>query len=903
MDATAIGRFLPSDRLRDACVSWQLDDQPWTEYSPDRRWRLATAALQPGIHIVRARARDSGMDIDPTPAVAAFRVLPVPLQSHMWFGPTVGGAALAFAALAAIALAARSRLAQHARALEQRVDERTAELQRDLIVRRRAEEDLQRANRALRALIDCTQALIRATDERQLLQSTCETIVNLGGYVSAWIGYPQDDAEKSVLVAAAAGAAVDVVQSLGIRWSDTPAGRGPTGIAQRTGTACAVQNLREDASIEPWRGMANRLGHASACAIPLRAQGRVIGTLTVYSNIIGHFASDEILLLQELADDLAYGILALRTGAAHATAEIALKNSEERFRQLAESIREVFWLTDVAENRMIYISPGYETVWGRSCEALYQSPDAWLDAVHPDDNERVRQALERQETGAYDEEYRIVHPDRSIRWIHDRAFPIRDTTGEVYRIAGIAEDITERRRAQEDLRRFVAFSPVILYAIKVEPDGARCFWVSENIERLTGFTVAEALVPGWWNNQIHPEDQARVLNAHKNDERLDRQIIEFRLRHRLGHDLFIHDQWCVIRDGDGRPDEIIGTWTNVTDRVALEQQLRQAQKMEAIGRLSGGIAHDFNNILGAVLGNVELARYELPQQHPVVECLDEIGAAAHRAKKLVQQILAFARQSPPERSTVDLNLLVGDSLRMLRAMLPAGVDLTLRTDHRPHLVLGDSVQIHQLILNLGTNAWHALGTKPGRITVSVGHLLVDADLARRLGNLRPGPHAVLAVTDTGVGMSETTLTRIFEPFFTTKPTGHGTGLGLSVVHGIVQAHDGAIEVTSKEGAGASFRVYLPLTSGELAADPEPQPVNVPGAGQRILFVDDEEAMVNVATRLLGRAGFRIRTFVDPEGRPGSIPRQSPGVRRGDHRLQHAAPLGTRLCEKPAPGAR
>ncbi|MBL9136817.1 MAG: PAS domain-containing protein [Verrucomicrobiales bacterium] len=863
IDATAIGRFQSSDRLRDACFSWQLDDQPWTDFLPERSWRIDTEPLRTGLHTVRARARDSGLDIDATPVVATFTVQPVPLQSLAWFGPTIGGAAIAFALLAAAALTARSRLAQHARVLERRVEERTAQLKSDLVMRQRAEEELHRVNRALRALIECNQALVRATDESQLLQAICETVVHLGGYVSAWIGYPQNDPDRRITVAAAAGEALDAVNSLVITWSDTPSGRGPTGTAQRTGTACAVQDLKSDPSIAPWRRLSNRYGHASACSVPLRANGSVLGTLTVYSNIRGHFAPEEIQLLQELADDLAFGILALRTRAAHSAAEAALKNSEERFRQLAESIREVFWLTDVAKQRMIYVSPGYETVWGRSCADLYDSPRAWLEAIHTDDRDHVQKALARQSTGAYDEEYRIVRPDRGVRWIHDRAFPIRDGDGQVYRIAGIAEDITERRRAQEDLRRFVSFSPAVLYAIKVEADGARCVWVSDNIERLTGFPAAEAMAPGWWEAQIDPKDLPRVLEAHKDNAHLDHQTLEFRFRHRTGRDIFIHDQWCVVRNSAGAPEEIIGTWTDVTDRVALEQQLRQAQKMEAIGRLSGGIAHDFNNILGAVIGNVELARYDLPTQHPVVECLDEIGAAAQRAKKLVQQILAFARQSPPERVVIDLTRLVGESLDMLRAMLPAGVELNLRTDHRPIHIRGDSVQIHQLILNLGTNAWHALDGKPGRISVSLDRAEIDTALARRLGNLKPGTHAALAITDSGVGMSETLLTRIFEPFFTTKPPGHGTGLGLSVAHGIVLAHDGAIEVTSKEGAGSTFRIYLPVTSDVPSDIDLPKTVAAPGAGQHILFVDDEEAMVHVATRLLARAGFRISAFENP----------------------------------------
>ena len=414
-----------------------------------------------------------------------------------------------------------------------------------------------------------------------------------------------------------------------------------------------------------------------------------------------------------------------------------------RFLQLAENIREVFWLTNVEKNQMLYISPGYEKIWGRSCESLYRAPGSWLEAIHADDRKRVVDSLvETQSQGTYDLEYRIQRPDGSVRWIHDRAFPVRDPLGVVYRIAGIAEDITDRRE--------------------------------------------------------------------------------------------------------------------------LEAQFRQAQKMEALGTLSGGIAHDFNNILSAIFGNVHLASLDLGPGHPASSSLSEIQKAANRARDLVRQILAFSRQQPKSRQNISLRPVVQEAVGLLRASLPAGVELINALDSKTPNVFADATQIHQIILNLCTNAWHAIGDKPGRIKIQLQPVTVISEETAPAPGLHRGGYACLSVIDNGHGMDAPTLERIFEPFFTTKEPGRGTGLGLSVVHGIVQSHDGVIRVSSQPGQGTTFDLYFPAVVEETSLfAPNPRPLRK-GSGERILYLDDEKLLVDAAVKMLRRLAYEADGYTHPD---------------------------------------
>lgn len=300
------------------------------------------------------------------------------------------------------------------------------------------------------------------------------------------------------------------------------------------------------------------------------------------------------------------------------------------------------------------------------------------------------------------------------------------------------------------------------------------------------------------------------------------------------------------------------------ERLNLESQLRQAQKMEAIGVLAGGIAHDFNNILGAITGNAYLASIDVPATHPAQESLTAIQKSAARATTLVRQILTFSRKAPQQRRPIDFRPVVDEAIGMLRATLPVGVELTTHYSD-PSIARADSTDIHQIVINLVTNAWHAMDGRPGSIRISVEGVLVPEPGGQSPPELAPGTYVKMTVSDSGHGMSPEILTHIFEPFFTTKPANKGTGLGLAVVHRIVKDHYGAIHVQSAVGQGTTFILHFPAPpeSEEPVVESDLPLPAVNGSSRRVLLVDDEESLVETGARLLERGGFRVSGFSCP----------------------------------------
>jgi PAS domain S-box-containing protein len=314
----------------------------------------------------------------------------------------------------------------------------------------------------------------------------------------------------------------------------------------------------------------------------------------------------------------------------------------------------------------------------------------------------------------------------------------------------------------------------------------------------------------------------------------------------------------LVRDKQGNIKGYRGIIRDMTHQKQLEQRLIQAQKMEAIGTLAGGIAHDFNNILAVIIGHAELMREELGERSPMSKRAEQIVISSERGAELVKQILAFSRQSNRKRKPVKLTTIIQESLRLLRSILPSTIDIRQDIQSTSARVLADPTQIHQIMMNLGTNALHAMREKGGILEVSLEEVVLDAETVKTYHDINPGPYLKLTVSDTGHGMTPAVIKRIFEPYFTTKKTGEGTGMGLAVIHGIVKSYGGDISVHSQPGKKTSFDVFLPCFQERRKTERKPRLAQeVPRGSERILLVDDETALADVGTQVLERLGYRV----------------------------------------------
>jgi PAS domain S-box-containing protein len=326
--------------------------------------------------------------------------------------------------------------------------------------------------------------------------------------------------------------------------------------------------------------------------------------------------------------------------------------------------------------------------------------------------------------------------------------------------------------------------------------------------------------------------------------------------------------WAVLpwRDAQGAIGGIIISAEDITARKRSDALQVRSQKLEALGTLAGGIAHDFNNILAAITGNVNLAMIDLPPGHAVQESLREIRGAANRAVELVRRILAFSRPQEIHRHPTALQPVVEEAVQLLRSTLPAMIRIGLRAEGELPMVAIDASHVHQIVLNLVTNAAHAIGNRVGSIDIVLAAVGLSAEHAAALPGLQAGSYVRLTVSDDGCGMDKAIVERIFDPFFTTKPVGEGSGLGLSVVHGIVHSYGGAISVYSEPGRGTAMQIYFPVVSdAQSAGVAAPVSGAIPqGHGEHVLYVDDEGSLVSLTVRLLERLGYRVTGCTDPQ---------------------------------------
>jgi len=574
-------------------------------------------------------------------------------------------------------------------------------------------------------------------------------------------------------------------------------------------------------------------------------------------------------------------------------AEAASRENEERFRQIAESIDEVFWITPPDKNQMIYVSPAYEKIWGRPCAELYANPRHWLTSIHPDDRDRViHAALTKQSEGTYDEEYRIVRPDGGERWIRDRAFPLRDDTGAIHRIVGLAEDITDRKLVESEIRRLSEQleARVVERTVQLK-DANEALRKADSRQRALLNAIPDVVFrihrDGTFLDFSAPHGNTflspdRIIGSNLSATAIPeavRSALTSAIETAVESGAVVPLEYTLSGDGGPRAfearivrsgaDEVVATIRDITERKGaeahrerLEQQLRQSQKMEAIGTLAGGIAHDFNNILTAILGYAELMRGQVRGQAGVEERLAEISKAGVRAKDLVSQILTFSRRREHTRTPMSLGSAIEEALRLLRAAIPASIEIDAVVDPNLPPVLADATQIHQVVMNLASNASAAMSGGPGLLRVRCSEVELDDATAADAG-LTAGRFVSLSIEDSGCGMPPEVLERIFDPFFTTKGPGEGTGLGLSVVHGIVKAHEGAILVNSRVGQGTAFRIYFPALAEHEPLRPRARTTTHEGHGEHVLCVDDEPALIELLRDQLIALGYRVTAHISP----------------------------------------
>ena len=495
-----------------------------------------------------------------------------------------------------------------------------------------------------------------------------------------------------------------------------------------------------------------------------------------------------------------------------------LRRSETRFRQMAEAMGETFWLQDQRTRRLLYVNPAFEALWGRPRDSLLANHELFMTFLHPEDRHRVEATMaalfESEIPFSFSEEYRIVRPDGSTRWIQTRINPVFDDNRALIGYAGISEDITIPRRAQEALleseekyrgisRQFHALLDAIPEDITVQTPDLKVIWANRAAATKMGREPAEMLGQFCHLLRFGRSEPCRNCPVR---ESLRTMAPAQTIKTIPSGRIFETRAIPVIEDG--QIINLINVVRDITEQVKLEERLRQAQKMESIGTLARGVAHDFNNILASIVGYGHMAMLKAGADTPVRPYVQNMLDGADRAAKLTEGLLAFSRVQPVTRRSMDIVALVRRTEKAICRLLGEEIRCTTLLPPEEIGILADANQMEQILMNLATNARDAM-PGGGTFTLAVERVLLDAPGAAAIAGGCAGTFAVISAADTGTGMTEGTRARIFEPFYTTKVVGKGTGLGLSIVHGIVKQHGGFIDLKSEPRAGTTFRIFLP----------------------------------------------------------------------------------------------
>lgn len=548
----------------------------------------------------------------------------------------------------------------------------------------------------------------------------------------------------------------------------------------------------------------------------------------------------------------------------------ALQDSEKKYRRIFEN-SVVGFFQSTPQGRFISVNPAFAAMLG------YDSPEDLMASISdiatqyyfdPDDRRRYRQILQRD--GKVDGfEFRIWRKDRTTMWVSNSTRAYFDDTGDVLHYEGVVSDITERKKAEQSLREseqrfrelFDNMSAGV--AIYASPDGGESFIFKDfNAAGLANTKKKKNEVIGREVREVFPGIEAIGL------------LDVFRKVWRTGEsehhpssvykdddlELWVENYICKLPSG-----ELVAIYEDTTARrkaeqakQKLERLVQQTQRLESIGNLAGGVAHDFNNILFPIVGMAELLLEDLPAGSIEHENAFEILKAGKRGRDLVRQILAFSRQSEQEMMPVRVQQVLKEVIRLVRSTIPADIEISHDIQADCGLVMADPTQLHQVAMNLVTNAYHAVEPTGGKITVRLKEKVLSRDdPAIKSTSLRPGRYARLSVADTGCGIDPRVKDKIFEPYYTTKAPGKGTGLGLSVVYGIIKELGGDIRVASEVGKGATFEVFFPLIQKTERTSLPETAENLAGGSESVLLVDDDDSVARLERQMLERLGYQV----------------------------------------------
>jgi PAS domain S-box-containing protein len=536
-----------------------------------------------------------------------------------------------------------------------------------------------------------------------------------------------------------------------------------------------------------------------------------------------------------------------------------LQASEERFRKLSAQAPIGIFETDVA-GLCTYSNPRLQTLMGLSLAETIG--EGWLKSIYPEDTDSLHAFWRTvvSDGSESEHEFRLRTPSGVIRWVYLRSALLRAGTGEVTGHVVSIEDITERKRAVEQIAEQAALLDKAQDAILVRDlEGRILFW-NKGAEHVYGWTRQEAL----------GRNIAELLYAHpKKFEEVNRLTItkgewsgEFVHMTKDRRELIIEARWTLIRDREEHPKSVLAIYTDITEKKQMEAQFLRSQRMESIGTLAGGIAHDLNNILAPIMMSIDLLKAESdnPQTKRILET---IALSAQRGADIVRQILSFARGLEGQRLEIQAKHLLKDLEHIIQDTFPKNIRSHFSVANDTWPIFGDSTQVQQILLNLCVNARDAM-PNGGNLTVTAENCTLDDHYAAMNLEAKAGRYVRIDVIDSGIGMPKEVLDKIFEPFFTTKDLNKGTGLGLSTVMAIVEGHDGIIEVHSEPGQGTTFHVYLPAMEISAAARiAQTGKVSLSrGNGEMVLVVDDEASILTITSQTLEAFGYRVLTATD-----------------------------------------